>query len=432
VTRLLIADDEPLVCVGLQSMIRWEDYGIEIVGTARNGQQALEMIELHRPEIVITDIKMPLKSGLEVAEECSKKYGRIPLFIILTSFEEFNFARRALSFQAVDYLIKIELSPESLAASVTKALSALKEIRRAEDGGAGEDGHGPPAAARGAAWLRDEFFRALYLHRIETPELFRQSRDSLGLKLPGPAMTVIVGEVLDQDGKTAASFMSAVWMLREMLEKLYPCFVTPLENGRFTILFCLEEDDPALLRKQYEAGLLKTIGILHDYFSVHVRMAAGKPADDPLKLDESYRSACEELEEGGTGARGNPLRFFEKSLQRQNYQQNLIVRVEKYIGENLDKRLSLPDVAAEFNLSPNYLSRLFTRYAGESFVEHITAAKIAAAKTMLLKGEGPVYGIAEKLGYESAFYFSKVFKKVEGISPREFLRRHEIAPLDPD
>jgi two-component system response regulator YesN len=49
---------------------------------------------------------------------------------------------------------------------------------------------------------------------------------------------------------------------------------------------------------------------------------------------------------------------------------------------------------------------------------------------MLLKGEGPMYEIAEKLGYESAFYFSKVFKKVEGISPREFLRRHEIAPLD--
>jgi two-component system response regulator YesN len=117
-------------------------------------------------------------------------------------------------------------------------------------------------------------------------------------------------------------------------------------------------------------------------------------------------------------------------LQRQNYQQNLVARVEQYIGENLDKRLSLPDVAAEFNLSPNYLSQLFTRYAGESFVEYITAARIAAAKTMLLKGEGPVYEIAEKLGYESAFYFSKVFKKVEGISPREFRRRHAIAPLD--
>jgi two-component system response regulator YesN len=422
--RLLIADDEPLVCVGLQSMIRWEDYGVEIAGTARNGQQALEMIELHRPEIVITDIKMPLKSGLEVAEACSKKYGRLPLFIILTSFEEFGFVRRALSVQAVDYLVKIELSAESLGAAVTKALSMLKEIRLAEDGGPEQDG-------RGAARLRDEFFRALYQRGAESAEAFRQSRDRLGLELSGPAFTVVLGEVLGPDGKAAASFLSAVWMLREMLEKLYSCYVTPFEEGRFTILLCLEDDDPALLRGRYEAGLLKAIGILRDYFSVQVRMAAGKPVDDPLRLDESYRSAAGELEEAGGGGKENPLRFFEKSLQRQNYQQNLVARVEKYIGENLDKRLSLSDAAAEFNLSPNYLSQLFTRYAGESFVEYLTAAKIAAAKAMLLKGEGPVYAIAEKLGYDSAFYFSKVFKKVEGISPREFLRRHEIAPLAP-
>jgi two-component system response regulator YesN len=235
-------------------MIRWEDYGIEIAGTARNGEQALEMIELRRPEIVITDIKMPLKSGLEVAEECSKKYGRVPLFIILTSFEEFDFVRRALSVQAVDYLVKIELSAESLEAAVTKALSMLREIRLVEEGGPERDGQ-----ARGAARARDEFFRALYQRRAESAEAFGQDRDSLGLDLPGPAFTVVLGEVLGADGKAAGSFLSAVWMLREMLEKLYPCYVTPLDEGRFTILFCLEDDDPACLRAHCEAGLLKTI-----------------------------------------------------------------------------------------------------------------------------------------------------------------------------
>ena len=124
-TRLLIADDEPLVCVGLRSMLQWEDYGIEIVGTARNGRQAAEMIESLRPDIVITDIKMPLKTGLELAEECNRKYGKLPLFIILTSFEEFEFVRRALEFQAVDYLVKLELTAETLAASIRRALKML-------------------------------------------------------------------------------------------------------------------------------------------------------------------------------------------------------------------------------------------------------------------------------------------------------------------
>jgi two-component system response regulator YesN len=426
--KLLIADDEPLVCVGLRSMIRWEDFDIEIAGTARNGEQALEMIETLRPEIVITDIKMPLKSGLELAEECGKKYGHIPLFIILTSFEEFDFVRRALSIQAVDYLVKLELSPESLAAAVSKALSLLEEIRRADlgrrDGGPGGDRE-EGAEAGSLAGMRDDFFLKLYQNWFESPDAYRQSRDRLGLDLSSPAMTVLAGEIDGPGEEASPLYLSVLHMLREMLEKVHPCYVTPLDMRRFTVLLRLEDPDPSFLRKQFGEGLRKTIGILHDYFSVHIRMAAGKPVEDPLKLEESYHSAWEELRESG---RENPLRFFERSLQRQNYQQQLIARVEEYIEKNLDKRLSLPDVAMEFNLSPNYLSQLFARYAGEGFVEYITAAKIAAAKIMLLKGEGPVYEIAGKLGYENAFYFSKVFKKLEGVSPREFLRGHHIQP----
>jgi two-component system response regulator YesN len=417
-------------------MIRWEDFGIEIAGTARNGQQALEMIETLRPEIVITDIKMPLKSGLELAEECGKKYGHIPLFIILTSFEEFDFVRRALSVKAVDYLVKLELSAESLAASVTKALSMLEEIRRANPAGKGgasiraaeglgemENGGQTQSFAR----MRDDFFLKLYQNWFESPEAYRQSRDRLGLELSSPSMTVLAGEIDGPGEEVSSLYLSVVHMLREMLEKVHPCYVTPLDLRRFTVLLRLEDPNPSFLRKQFGEGLRKTIGILHDYFNVHIRMAAGKPVEDPLKLEESYRSAWEELRESSGE---NPLRFFERSLQRQNYQRQLIARVEEYIEKNLDKRLSLPDVASEFNLSPNYLSQLFTRYAGEGFVEYLTAAKIAAAKIMLLKGEGPVYEIAGKLGYENAFYFSKVFKKLEGVSPREFLRGHNIQALD--
>jgi two-component system response regulator YesN len=109
--------------------------------------------------------------------------------------------------------------------------------------------------------------------------------------------------------------------------------------------------------------------------------------------------------------------------QRQNYKQQVVSNVQDYIRHNLGKRLSLHEVAAVFNFSPNYLSQLFTKYSGEGFVEYITGARIAVAKEMLARGEGPVYEIAEKLGYESAFYFSKVFKKVTGISPREFLHK---------
>ena len=428
-TRLLIADDEPLVCVGLQSMLSWEDYGIEIVGTARNGRQAAEMIEAMRPEIVITDIKMPLKTGLELAEECEFNYGKIPVFIILTSYEEFEYARRALAFKAVDYLVKLELSPESLAASIKRALSVLEELRKTESSAyLSNEGNGSRMQE-----LRDKLFFKLINKLFESREQFNAEKEELGLEFPGGAMTVLTAEIEAGDpakGETLQTlYTSAVRMVREKLEKRFPCFTTVLDARHFIIVFCLENqkhpggpapagEDSAARRKILEEELRRTIDMVLNYFNVRIRMALGFHVDDPLRLDESYLAARQAFDETRAD---DPLRVFE----RQGFQQQLVSGVRQYIRQNLDRRLSLAEVAEHFNLSPNYLSQLFTRYTEMSFVEYITAEKISAAKKMLIAGEGPIYEIAEKLRFESAFYFSKVFKKVEGISPREFLHRIE-------
>ena len=418
-TRLLIADDEPLVCVGLRSMLKWEDLGIEIAGTARNGQQAAEMIEELRPEIVITDIKMPLKTGLELAEDCGRKYGRLPLFIFLTSYEDFGYARQALAFQAVDYLVKLEISPESLSASVERALSILKELRQSETPNArysAVPGNGSGARRQE---LRDKFFFKLINRLFESPEQFLAQKEELGLAFPGSALLALTAEIeavkLSESEKLETLYASTVQMVREKLEKIFTCYTVALDARHFIMVFCLDDSDPAALRKTLEGELRTTIDMVRNYFNVRIRMALGFPVEDPLKLDESYLAARQVFDETSWDV----LRVFE----RKGYQQQLIASVRDYIRQNLDKRLSLGEVADHFHLSPNYLSQVFSKYGGEGFVEYTTAEKISAAKKMLIAGEGPIYEIAEKLKFESAFYFSKVFKKVEGISPREFLRR---------
>ena len=104
--QLLIVDDEPLVQAGIRSMLNWNELNIEICGTAMNGQAALRIIEEKSPEIVITDIKMPVMTGRELAKTCRERYGdNCPYFIILTSYEDFQMARDALSYQVSDYLV---------------------------------------------------------------------------------------------------------------------------------------------------------------------------------------------------------------------------------------------------------------------------------------------------------------------------------------
>lgn len=114
--------------------------------------------------------------------------------------------------------------------------------------------------------------------------------------------------------------------------------------------------------------------------------------------------------------------------RRKTYKDHVVTNVQKYINNHIEERLSLNDVAAVFGLSSNYLSALFKKTCNVGFSEYITQRKIARAKTLLLEQDMKIYEVADKLGFESAFYFSKVFKKVEGISPREYMQAHQAGP----
>lgn len=121
------------------------------------------------------------------------------------------------------------------------------------------------------------------------------------------------------------------------------------------------------------------------------------------------------------------LTFFQEQLclffeeKRRDYKNHIVSNVKKYIHKNVAKRLTLNEVAAVFGISPNYLSQLFKKYNDMGFNEYVTLCKVNEAKHLLTDSNYKVYEVAEMLGFESAFYFSKVFKKVEGVSPTEYL-----------
>ena len=112
-------------------------------------------------------------------------------------------------------------------------------------------------------------------------------------------------------------------------------------------------------------------------------------------------------------------------LQKRNAgtQNQTIEDIIEYIEANLNLRITLNQTADKFGFNPNYLSQLFSKHMGCTFIGYVNAQKINKAKLLLLESDAKVYEIAEKLGFENAFYFSKVFKKYTGLSPREYTRR---------
>jgi len=533
--KLLIADDEPLVQIGIKSMINWADYGIEICGTAMNGEAALKLIEEYSPEIVITDIKMPIMNGLELTRICRDTYGSIPLFVILTSYEEFQLVREALSYQVFEYLVKLELDPQTLGQTIERALDRLTELRATE--AYQQEGRQPLLEN-----YRDKFFMRLLYNLFDSREQFEIQAKELKQDFSDIYYLAAHGEIHSAKTETMTTaqqeklYSSSLQMIQEILSKHFPCYVIPLDKRHFAVIFHFA-DLTSDIHQIMEPAWANVCTMVHNYFSVDLTVGVGDTVEDPLRINESYQEARQAFNLADrehslvffTGISGDGshnafnlalfknaiTKAFEEfdtdvlydtlsqitelftsnpphSLQavdgacnilylslsllpegeetlaqifseysdgyrsiyrmktveqvihwlsrlrdglcqtlknsRKTYKDHVVINVQKYINNHMEERLSLNEVAAVFGLSANYLSALFKKTCNIGFSEYITQKKVARAKVLLLAENMKIYEVADKLGFESAFYFSKVFKKVEGISPREFIQAHLASP----
>ncbi|MFI3172322.1 MAG: response regulator [Eubacteriales bacterium] len=117
--RILIVDDEHTIRRGLELSIPWKEHGFTVIGTAKNGIDALDFFQNNYADIVISDIKMPRMDGLELQRQLHERYPELP-FLFISGYEDFDYARQALRAGAFSYLLK-PLDPDDL----------LKELKRA-------------------------------------------------------------------------------------------------------------------------------------------------------------------------------------------------------------------------------------------------------------------------------------------------------------
>lgn len=103
--KAVIFDDEYIVLQGLRQMIDWSRYGVELAGTAEDGVSALQLLRACKPDIVLTDIRMPGMDGLQLIETAAAESPET-MFIVFSGFNEFEYVRRAIGLGVIDYLEK--------------------------------------------------------------------------------------------------------------------------------------------------------------------------------------------------------------------------------------------------------------------------------------------------------------------------------------
>lgn len=208
-------------------------------------------------------------------------------------------------------------------------------------------------------------------------------------------------------------------MAADVLPKYLRCQVTGMDLRHFNVLLLL--DGSPGWEDALAPVLQKANEILYKYFSTTLWWAVGAPTAALHHIPDSRKSAFSALP---LLSEKDPIVFYRDEARTPlDHRACIVAEVQDYIRKNPSKKLSLNDVAAVFNFSPGYLSQLFSQNGETSFVEFVTETRIAAAKELMASTDLKIYEISEMMGFESAFYFSKVFKKIEGVSPRTYLRK---------
>ena len=104
--KVLIVDDEPFITQGLSLLIDWEKEGFEIAACLENGKEALQFLEKNEVDLILTDIRMPECSGLELMEKVHEQGLSDAYFIIMSGYDDFGYAQKALRMGCLDYLLK--------------------------------------------------------------------------------------------------------------------------------------------------------------------------------------------------------------------------------------------------------------------------------------------------------------------------------------
>ena len=130
ILKVVIADDEVRICQLIQALIDWDSLGMKVVGIAHNGEDACEMVQQTQPDILITDIRMPGCSGLELVKRVKELDSALEV-IIISGYAHFEYAQQAISYGVGHYLLK-PVNKGELTATLQKLQKKIGERKESE------------------------------------------------------------------------------------------------------------------------------------------------------------------------------------------------------------------------------------------------------------------------------------------------------------
>lgn len=406
---VVVADDEDELREAVCTMIPWKELGFRLVGSAGNGLDALQMVEQHGPDLLLTDIRMPFISGIELARQV-REVRPATHIAFLSGYDDFEYAQQAIRYNIISYMLKpltVKGLREELRTIHQKIDARYAEFRAASR----REGQDPGTSLLMALTL-DEY--AGLEGSIQTCAracgLLRDGEERL-------SYAVMACALLKGDGSmdTPPSFAAPVDRLASKYLRAASFFVP----GR--VVSVLMGEPPELEEYLY---------ILADEIPQMAGRVLGRPCRIGVSrvvnalsaLHEAHREAMEALRQGDRTEAGAQ---FIGDLEPAVKGGSLLCRraLEALDQHYMDPDLSLVSLSGMLDVSPNHLSACIKKYAGETFINTLIRKRMEAAQELLTTSGLKVREIAARCGYTDQHYFSYCFKKYSGESPNSMRRR---------
>lgn len=531
--KVFLVEDEFIVREGIKNNIDWNAHGYEFCGEASDGELAFPMIQKYRPDIVITDIRMPFMDGLTLSKLIKKELPWTEI-IILTGYEEFEYAKEGIKIGVARYLSKPVSGAELL--REMDALAVKIEEKQKERGIQEKYMHemeenfrterktlfqslvtGDKSAAQllemadkldidiSALWYNivlmkvqsknheyNEYSNSL----VEIEQAIKNLGDETHIlvfdrNLEGNALLFKADsreellESQDQYLRRIREMLAPykqiryfggigvpVNRLRELplsFEKASHAFAHRYLVSDSVILSSEETDQVAYPEKeefkmsnvdlkQLDRGKIReflklgekeeTIYFVEEFFNDLGSSAMKSGIFRQYIVMDAYFCVCEFLEElqigrseieppdavsgimqGRESAMRYIIKIMEKALELREHtasghNRDIVGEVIRYIEEHYaDEELSLNQLSSHVNLSPNYLSMIFSQQTGKPFIKYLTDFRMNKAKELLRCTGKRSSEIGLQVGYRDSHYFSYLFKKTQGMTPTQYRGR---------
>ena len=423
--KVLLVDDEYMITEGLKRLIPFDKWDMEVVATANHADDALDYVRERPVDIVISDVNMPDKTGLEMIGEMKELLPNA-YYILLSGYQEFDYVKKALNLNVVDYLVKpvdkVELErllekiasqlgetshePEILSQQLDE--EAFKTHLSQKENwwiGLSKEKQGNfviPYYVLGQDWqivLADQEFEGLLVMSFEAPYQINFEKWKRDVE-----KTLFYGSVNLDQSESLFSYYEPIYRviiqgnLQQIIEEL-----TLLEK------IVLENTPRVSITKQLFTQFVMDVFHLFEHLK----------ADDMTDIVKNIH-AITTFEDLVAYTKETLTSFFGQYRMNEN-----VVSVLEVIGRDYQKELSLKDISKDLFINPVYLGQLIKKETNSTFAELLNKQRIKAAQQLLLSTNDSIEDICYTVGYSNVGYFYKVFRKLCGKSPKAYRKQVE-------